>query len=156
MSPFVSLVGWLVVCVYVCLCVFRHLAAHFCALVALWETFFCFSCTLGGPGTALSHLGLHFASLGAHFCMVFVLGGTLALEELVFELCLGARGVYFGVFLRLWGWTLNPFFDFSEKGLEKGLKKKRKRNLRCMYFHWNVKFFQKMQKCVSTAPVRAD
>ena len=42
---------WLVVGVYVCLCVFRHLAAHFRVLFALWETFLCFSCTLGGPAT---------------------------------------------------------------------------------------------------------
>ena len=42
--------GWLVVGVYVCLCVFQHLAVHFRALLALWETFLYFSCTLGGPG----------------------------------------------------------------------------------------------------------
>ena len=39
-SPFVSLVGWLVVGVYVCLCVFKHFAAHFHVLFALWEAFF--------------------------------------------------------------------------------------------------------------------
>ena len=44
---------WLVVGVYVCLCVFKHFAAHFHVLFALWEAFFCFSCTLGGPATPL-------------------------------------------------------------------------------------------------------
>ena len=47
------LVGWLVVGVYVCLCVFKHFAAHFQVLFALWDAFFRFSCTLGGPATPL-------------------------------------------------------------------------------------------------------
>ena len=45
--------GWLVVGVYVCLCVSKHFAAHFHVLFALWEAFFRFSCILGGPATPL-------------------------------------------------------------------------------------------------------
>ena len=39
--------GWLVVCVFVCLCVFRHLAAHFRALLGFWKLFCVFLALLG-------------------------------------------------------------------------------------------------------------
>ena len=47
--------------------------------------------------------------------MIFVLGGTLGLSLLVLGLRLGALGIHFGVFLGLWGPTLDPFFDFRRK-----------------------------------------
>ena len=92
------ILGRLVVCVYVCLCVFRHLAARSLALSALWESFLCFSWTLGGPGTPLLHLGLHFSIFGGSFCMFLVLGGALGPSLLIFELRLGVLGVHFRVF----------------------------------------------------------
>ena len=58
--------------------------------------------------------------------MVFVLGGTLELNLLIPGLRKGALGVHFVIVLRLAGRTLDPFFNFSEKGsnkIEKGEKK---------------------------------
>ena len=100
LSLFPWLVGWLfgcMVCVYfVC---FSALAAHFRGLLALFEGFLCFSCTLGGPGTPLQHLGLHFATLAGQFCSVFVIGSTLGFNLLILGLRLGAPWVHFDVFL---------------------------------------------------------
>ena len=48
--------------------------------------------------------------------MIFVLGGALGLSLLIFGLRLGALGVHFGVFLQLWGRTLDPVFDVPGKG----------------------------------------
>ena len=58
--------------------------------------------------------------------MFFVLGGTLGLSLLILGLRLGALGVHVGVFLRLCGRTLDPFFDFSGKGSEKVEKRTEK------------------------------
>ena len=99
-----------------CACVFFGTLQHifvpyyqfgklFCAFLALWVA-----------------LGLHCNTWGLQFCMIFVLGGTLGLSLFVFGLHLGALGL----FLRLLGRTLDPFFDFPRKGskkVEKGEKK---------------------------------
>ena len=87
--------------------------------------------------------------------MFFVLGGALRLNLLILGLRLGALGVHFEVFLRLQGQTLDPFFHFLEK-VPKGTEKVRKRELELMHFHRNFEFSQKVNKCVSTTPARAD
>ena len=43
------LFGWLVVGVYVCLYVFKHFAAQFHVLFALWDAFFLLFLHFGGP-----------------------------------------------------------------------------------------------------------
>ena len=48
--------GWLVVGVYVCLCVFKHFAAHFHVLFALWDAFLLFL-HFGGPCDSIVTLG---------------------------------------------------------------------------------------------------
>ena len=45
--------GWLVVGVYVCLCVLKHFAAHFHVLFALWDAFFAFLALWRGRATPL-------------------------------------------------------------------------------------------------------
>ena len=60
-------------------------------------------------------MGLHFATLAGQFCRFFVIGSTLGLNLLILGLRLGALGDHFGVFLRLWGQTLDPFLTFLEK-----------------------------------------
>ena len=60
-------------------------------------------------------------------CTVFsVLGGTLRLNLLILGLPVGPLGIHFSVFLRLWGRTLDPFCDFSQK-LRKRYKKGQKK-----------------------------
>ena len=71
-------------------------------------------------------MGLHFATLAGQFCSFFVIGSTLGLNLLILGLRLGALGYHFGVFLRLWGQTLDPFLTFLEKArkrYKKGQKK---------------------------------
>ena len=65
-------------------------------------------------------------------------------------------GPIFGVFLRLCGRTLDFSFWLFWKRFETRTKKERKRKLKSFHFRWHLEFFQKMQKCVSIAPARAD
>ena len=125
---FVCVNAYLAVCSFVwlfadscLLCVFLHLAGHFRALFNTRGHFFAFFLYFGGPWNSIVTLGapLHFATLGGLLCMFFVLVGTLGLSLLILGFRLGALGVHFGVFLRLWGLTLNPFCDFSGKGSKK-------------------------------------
>ena len=111
--------GWLVVGVYVCLCVFKHFAVHFHVLFALWEAFFCFSCTRGALRLHCNAWGSTLPRLVTYFCMFFVLGGTLGLSLLICGLRLGTFGVHFGVFLWLCGRILGPFFGFSGNASKK-------------------------------------
>ena len=60
-------------------------------------------------------MGLHCATLAGQFRGFFGRGGTLGLNLLILGLRLGALGDQFGVFLRLWGQTLDPFLTFLEK-----------------------------------------
>ena len=55
-----------------------------------------------------------------------MLGGTLRLNLLILGLPVGPLGIHFSVFLRLWGRTLDPFCDFSQK-LRKRYKKGQKK-----------------------------
>ena len=70
-------------------------------------------------------MGLHFATLAGQFCRFFVIGSTLGLNLLILGLRLGALGDHFGVFLRVWGQTLDPLLTFLEtarKRCKKGEK----------------------------------
>ena len=154
-SPFVSLVGWLVVGVYVCLCVFKHFAAHFHVLFAVCEAFFAFLALRGALRLHCNAWGSTLPPLVTYFCMFFVLGGTLGLSLLICGLRLGTFGVHFGVFLWLCGRTLGPFSGFLEMP-RKRLKKGEKKGAEIDVFSINFQVFQKMRKCVSTAQARAD
>ena len=114
--------GWLVVGVYVCLCVFKHFAAHFHVLFALWDVFFAFLALWGALRLHCNAWGSTLPPLVTYFCMFFVLGGTLGLSLLICGLRLGTFGVHFGVFLWLCGRILGPFFGFSGNASKKSQK----------------------------------
>ena len=118
--------GWLVVGVYVCLCVFKHFAAYFHVLFALWDAFFDFLALRGALRLHCNAWGSTLPPLVTYFCMFFVLGGTLGLSLLICGLRLGTFGVHFGVFLWLCGRTLGPFFGFSGNASKKGQKRREK------------------------------
>ena len=118
--------GCLVVGVYVCLCVFKHFAAHFHVLFALWEAFFAFLALWGALRLHCNAWGSTLPPLVIHLCMFFVLGGTLGVSLLICGLRLGTFGVHFGVFMRLSGRTLGPFFGFSGNASKKGQKTREK------------------------------
>ena len=83
---------------------FARLSA--CLLIRVSRPFCAFLALLGA-------LGFH--CLAGHFCMIFGLGGTLKLSLLILGLRLGVLGVLVGVFLQLWGQTLDTFFDFPRQ-----------------------------------------
>ena len=116
--------GWLVVGVYVCLCVFKHFAAHFHVLFALRDAFFAFLALWGALRLHCDAWGSTLPPLVSYFCMIFVLGGTLGLSLLICGLRLGTFGVHFGVFLWLCGWILGPFFGFSGNASKKDRKRR--------------------------------
>ena len=118
--------GWLVVGVYVCLCVFRHLAAHFRVLFALRDFFCVFLALWGALRLHCNAWGTTLPPLVTYFCMFFVLGGTLGLSLLICGLRLGAFGVHFGVFLWLCGRILGRFFGFSGNASKKRQKRREK------------------------------
>ena len=102
MSPFVSLVGWLLVSM--CACVFFGTLRHiFVSYSHFGKPFWAFLALWGGLRLHCNALGSTLPPLVTSFCMFFVLGGTLGLSLLIFGLRLGTFGVNFGVFLRLSG-----------------------------------------------------
>ena len=111
--------GWLVVGVYVSLCVFKDFVAHFHVLCALWEAFFAFLALWGALRLHCNAWGSTLPPLVTYFCMFFVLGGTLGLSLLICGLRLGTFGVHFSVFLWLCGRILGPFFGFSGNASKK-------------------------------------
>ena len=124
--------GWLVVGVYVCLCVFRHFAVHFHVLFALWDVFFAFLALWGALRLHCNAWGSTLPPLVTYFCMFFVLGGTLGLSLLICGLRLGTFwGLFWYDFLGLWP-DPGPLCRVFWKRLEKGSKKKRKRELKWM------------------------
>ena len=144
MSLFVSLVGWLFVSI--CACVFSGTFRHIFVLINTFGDRVVLFLHFVGPWGSI------YLTLGGKYSVFLMLGGTLRLNLLILGLTVGTLGVHFGVFLRLWGRTLDPFCDFSAKGT----KKNRKRELERMHFQWNFEFFQKLDKYVSTAPARTD
>ena len=73
--------------------------------------------------------------------MFSLLGGTFKPNLLILGLCLGTLGVYFVVFLQLWGWTLDSFSDFSGNGSSK-VQKRIKRTVGWVHVHRNIPFFR--------------
>ena len=118
--------GWLVVGVYVCLCVFKHFAAHFHVLFDFGGPFFAFLALWGALRLHCNAWGSTLPPLVTYFCMFFVLGGTLGLSLLICGLRLDTFGVFFGVFLWLCGRILGPFFGFSGNASKKGQKRREK------------------------------
>ena len=118
--------GWLVVGVYVSLCVFKDFVAHFHVLCALWEAFFAFLALWGALRLHCNAWGSTLPPLVTYFCMFFVLGGTLGLSLLICGLRLGTFGVHFSVFLWLCGRILGPFFGFSGNASKKSQKRREK------------------------------
>ena len=78
--------------------------------------------------------------------MIVVLGGTLELSLLVFGLRLGSLGVHFGVFLWLWGQTLDPFVDVSGKGSKKMQKRREKKGVEMDAFSMEFQVFPENAK----------
>ena len=120
-SPFVSLVGWLLVSM--CACVFLSILRHifmsyshfggpFFAFLVLWEALR-LHCNVWGS---------ILPPLVTYFCMFFVLGGTLGLSLLICGLRLGTFGY---VFVDLWP-DPGALFRVFWKRFEKGSKKKKK------------------------------
>ena len=64
----------------------------------------------------------------------FVLGGTLGRRSLILGLRFGALEVHFDAFLWPWGPDPGPLFRLSPESLEKGAKKRRKREVKWMHF----------------------
>mgnify|MGYP005754840779 FL=1 len=153
-SPFVSLVGWLLVSM--CACVFLSTLRHiFMSYSHFGRPFFAFLALWGALRLHCNAWGSTLPPLVTYFCMFFVLGGTLGLSLLICGLRLGTFGVHFGVFLWLCGRILGPFFGFSGNASKKGQKRREKASWNGCFFD-DFRFFQKMRKCVSTAPARAD
>ena len=143
-SPFVSLVGWLLVSM--CACVFfgtlrhifvsySHFGRPFCAFLALW----------GALRLHCNAWGSTLPPLVTYFCMFFVLGGTLGLSLLICGLRLGTFGVHFGVFLWLCGRILGPFFGFSGNASKKGQKRREKGKGNEQNFDGNSSFSRKCE-----------
>ena len=153
-SPFVSLVGWLLVSM--CACVFLSTLRHiFMSYSHFGMPLFAFLALWGALRLHCNAWGSTLPPLVTYFCMFFVLGGTLGLSLLICGLRLGTFGVHFGVFLWLCGRTLGPFSGFLEMP-RKRLKKGEKKGAEIDVFSINFQVFQKMRKCVSTAQARAD
>ena len=124
-SPFVSLVGWLLVSM--CACVFLSTLRHiFMSYSHFGRPFFAFLALWGALRLHCNAWGSTLPPLVTYFCMFFVLGGTLGLSLLICGLRLGTFGVHFGVFLWLCGRILGPFFGFSGNASKKGKKEEKK------------------------------
>ena len=102
-------------------------AAPFSALLTLAETFFVFSCTLGGSGAPLSHLGLDFAFLSGH---VFRTRWHLGFQFVDSWAPFGRRwDLSWCIFMAL-GPDPGLLFRLFWKRLENDTKKERKRKLK--------------------------
>ena len=118
--------GWLVVGVYVCLCVFNTLRHIFMSYSHFGKPFFAFLALWGALRLHCNAWGSTLPPLVTYFCMFFVLGGTLGLSLLICGLRLGTFGVHFGVFLWLCGRILSSFFGFSGNASKKSQKRTEK------------------------------
>ena len=121
MSPFVSLVGWLLVSM--CACVFLSTLRH------IFMSFsHCFSCTLGGPCDSIVTLGAHFATLGDLFLHVFRTWWDLGAQFVDLWAPFGHLwGPFWCVFVALWP-DPGPLFGFSGNASKKSQKRKEKGN----------------------------
>ena len=117
------LVGWLVVGVYVCLCVFKQFAGHFMSYSHFVMPFFDFLALRGALRLHCNAWGSTLPPLVTYFCMFFVLGGTLGLSLLICGVRLGTFGVHFSVFLWVCGRILGSFFGFSGNDSKKRQKR---------------------------------
>ena len=125
-SPFVSLVVWLLVSM--CACVFLSTLRHiFRSYSHFGMPFFAFLGLWGALRLHCNAWGSTLPPLVTYFCMFFVLGGTLGLSLLICGLRLGTFRVYFGVFLWLCGRILGPFFGFFLETPRKRVKKEEKK-----------------------------
>ena len=137
-SPFVSLVGWLLVSM--CACVFLSTLRHiFMSYSHFGRPFFAFLALWGALRLHCNAWGSTLPPLVTYFCMFFVLGGTLGLSLLICGLRLGTFGVHFGVFLWLCGRIPGPFFGFSGNTSKKSQKKREKgRGNGCIFNDFQV------------------
>ena len=79
------------------------------------------------------------------FAVFFFYLGTLGLHLGILGPRLGTLEINFGVFLRLWGGTLDPFSDFSEKCLKK-YKKGQKKGAEMEVFFMEFRIFPESDK----------
>ena len=149
--------GWLVgcLCLYVLVC-----------FLALFSTISCFTNTFGDRVVLFLHFGGPWGSIvtpGAPFChpwwkMQRVFSAWRDLEAQFVDPwapCGPPWNPFWCLFTAL-GPDPGPLLRLFCKRLEKGTQKDRKRELEWMHSHWIFNFFQKIEKCVPTAPARAD
>ena len=129
---FFGWLGWLLVSM--CACVFLSTLRHiFMPYSQFTRPFFAFLALRGALRLHCNAWGSTLPPLVTYFCMFFVLGGTLGLSLLICGLRLGTRGPFWCVFVGLWP-DPGPLFQIFWKRLEKRSKRKRKRELKWMYF----------------------
>ena len=122
LSVFPWLVGWFFVST--CACAFQHFAAHVRALQALFTTFFCLSCILysiASPGAPLCHPDWNLLGISHTWRDL----GAQIVDSLA---RLGRPQGHFGVCVRLWGRTLDAFFDLSGKRVRNRFEKDKERS----------------------------
>ena len=133
MSPFGSSVGWLLVSMRAC--VFLNTLRHiFMSYSHFGRPFFAFLALWGALRLHCNAWGSTFATLGDLFLHVFRTWWDLGAQFVDLWAPFGHLwGPFWCVFVGLWP-DPGPLFRVFWKRFEKGSKKKRKRELKWMYF----------------------